>query len=553
MSIKIKIILIVLPLLIATLLVTWRSSSLLAESGITRLTNDLLNFKVKVLNENISSQWDRLVESNLSKIPEFVDLTKNGIQPYAKRLLNPNRQSELIIAFNNKGEIVMKTSSVLIVDKEQEEVNNLIKSKETKLVELPLGGIERVAVGFYFAPFDWYFLVSEEKAVFYQDVTQITNQSMVILGLSILVSIVLLWFFVSYLTRPLTKVVSTMKDIIVYNDLSERVLVEYNDETGELAHTFNLMVAELEKAYNQIKNYAFKAGIAQKKEKRIRHIFQKYVPNDVINQFFANPDSMLVGENRVLSILFSDIRSFTTISEGMMPDELVNSLNRYFSIMVDIIMGRNGIVDKYIGDAIMAFFGAPVKHEDDALQSVYAGMEMMEALDSFNKHQTDHGLPEFHTGIGINYGIVTVGNIGSEKKMDYTVIGDMVNLASRLEGLTKQYHQGLIISESVRKKVVDTIPCRMVDKVAVKGKTKGVNIYTARKTLTETEKKGWYYHGEAMRTYYDQDFIGAIKLFVEVQKYLPNDYLAQLFIERCKEYSINPPNNWDGIEVLKSK
>jgi len=552
-SIKIKIILIVLPLLISTLLLTWRSSSLLAESGITRLTNEMLNFKVKVLNENITSQWDRLVESNLSEIPEFVELTKNGIQPYAKRLLNPDRESELIIAFNASGEIVMKTGTVLIKANEQESISNLIKGKETKLIEIFLGGIERVAVGFYFQPFDWYFLVSEEKAVFYKDVTQITNQSMIILGISIIVSIILLWIFINFLTRPLTRVVGTMKDIMAYNDLSERVLVEYKDETGELAHTFNLMITELEKAYNQIKNYAFKAGIAQKKEKRIRHIFQKYVPNDVINQFFANPDSMLVGENRVLSILFSDIRSFTTISEGMMPDELVTSLNKYFSIMVDIIMDRKGIVDKYIGDAIMAFFGAPVKHPDDALQSVYAGIEMTEALDGFNQHQREHGFPEFFTGIGINYGVVTVGNIGSEKKMDYTVIGDMVNLASRLEGLTKQYHQKLIISESVRSKVVDIIPCRMVDKVAVKGKTKGVNIYTVQKSLNDAEKKAWYYHGEAMRTYYNKNFIEAHKLFVEVQKYLPDDYISNIFIERCKEYSINPPQNWDGIEVLKSK
>ncbi len=183
---------------------------------------------------------------------------------------------------------------------------------------------------------------------------------------------------------------------------------------------------------------------------------------------------MLVGENRVLSVLFSDIRSFTTISEGMAPDDLVDSLNRYFNVMVDIIMARKGIVDKYIGDAIMAFFGAPVKHEDDALQSVKAGLEMDAGLADFNARQKAAGKPQWQIGVGINFGEVTVGNIGTEKKMDYTVIGDMVNLASRLEGLTKQYHQRIIISETLHDKVKDSVPCRLLDYVAVKGKKERV-------------------------------------------------------------------------------
>ena len=122
--------------------------------------------------------------------------------------------------------------------------------------------------------------------------------------------------------------------------------------------------------------------------------------------------------HRILSVLFSDIRDFTTISENQMPDELVESLNKYFEIMVDVIIENNGIVDKYIGDAIMAFFGAPVKREDDAYRSVMAGIEMWEALTDFNAWQYRHGRPSWRIGVGINYGVVTIGNIGSEKKMD---------------------------------------------------------------------------------------------------------------------------------------
>ncbi len=292
----------------------------------------------------------------------------------------------------------------------------------------------------------------------------------------------------------------------------------------------------------------------EKNEHKIRNIFQKYVPNDVIDQFFSNPEGMLVGENRVLAILFSDIRSFTTISEGFMPDELVEALNRYFEIMVEIIMRHGGVIDKYIGDAIMAFFGAPVKHKDDALQSVYAAIEMQEALLKFNEEQESAGKPPFLTGIGINYGIVTVGNIGSEKKMDYTVIGDMVNLGSRLEGLTKPYKQTIIFSESVYQKVKGELPCRLVDKVVVKGKTQGEKIFTARKSISEKEKKAWAVHHTALRKYYSKDFSGAKELFAKVLKLIPGDHIAEMFTERCETYLKDPPPpDWNGTQVLTSK
>jgi hypothetical protein len=169
------------------------------------------------------------------------------------------------------------------------------------------------------------------------------------------------------------QVVEAMKQIITTGDLRRRVELEYGDEVGELGHTFNLMTGELEKAYNQIKSYAFRAAVAQRKEQKIRQIFQKYVPADVIDQFFSNPESMLVGEKRSVAVLFTDIRNFTTISEMLAPDEVVESLNAYFGPMVDVVVAHGGIVDKFVGDAIMAVFGAPVKHDNDALQAVNAG------------------------------------------------------------------------------------------------------------------------------------------------------------------------------------
>jgi class 3 adenylate cyclase len=322
-----------------------------------------------------------------------------------------------------------------------------------------------------------------------------------------------------------------------------------------MSHTFNIMLDELQKAYDQIKKYAFETVLAQKKEEKIRHIFQKFVPQELIDKFFQNPEEMLVGQNRELAILFSDIRSFTTISESMQPDDLVNSLNRYFSSMVDIIMYRHGVIDKYIGDAIMAFFGAPVKHDDDAVSSVIAAMEMTEALDAFNANQEKLGKPPFKIGIGINYGIVTVGNIGCDKKMDYTVIGDAVNLASRLEGLTKPYHQPLIFSEFLYEQVKDAFPCRLIDSVAVKGKTKGVRIYTARRSLSPEVAKAWDLHAVAMDHYYNRRFQEARDTFRDVTSMLGrDDFASTSMAERSARYMADPPPEiWDGVEVLHEK
>ena len=293
-----------------------------------------------------------------------------------------------------------------------------------------------------------------------------------------------------------------MREIIAENDLSKRVPVMYKDEIGELGHTFNLMSSELERAYNKVKNYAYKAVVAEKDEKKIRKIFQKYVPHDAIGQFFNSPDDMLKGKSRELAILFSDIRGFTTISENMHPEMVVESLNQYFSDMVDIIVDHKGIVDKYMGDAIMSFFGAPVKHKNDSLLAVQSALEMLETLKEFNKRQAEKSRPPFRIGIGINYGPVTVGNIGSEKKMHYTVIGDMVNTASRLEGLTKVYKQPLIVSASVYERVKKDFPCLYIDNAAIKGRKQGIPIYPVQKSLSTTEKEVYQAYSEGAKLYF---------------------------------------------------
>jgi len=253
--------------------------------------------------------------------------------------------------------------------------------------------------------------------------------------------------------------------------------------------------------------------------------------------------------------MFTDIRNFTTIAEGFMPDELVEHLNRYFDLLGNIILQKEGIVNKYIGDAIMGFFGAPIRHPDDAERALRAALEMQKVLVKFNSEMKANENPPFKTGIGVSYGWVTVGNIGFEKKMEYTVIGDPVNYGSRLEGLTKMYKQDVIVSASIFMKVKGIIPCRPVDMVSVKGRKKNSEmVYTASLDLTKREKEGWAYHNGGIKRYLDRQFKEAIKYFQAVKKCIPDDFLADLFIERCIEYvKAPPPSDWTGVTEMETK
>jgi adenylate cyclase len=557
MKIRLKMFLVILPLIIVPLVLTETASYFQAVNGITRLARELLGFKLGELEKYANNQWSLLVDNNYAGKPEMVEAAEKAVEQYGRGILLSD--TEIIFAVDKTGKIAMSTSEIKLSPSESKALLQLLEHEYQGLQTAVIGGEKRIFQAFYFTPFNWHILISEKEQVFFEDAKIIAFQTIISLGASVAIGVFMLIIVTRRLTNPLGKIVTTMESIIETADLSSKVEVEYDDETGILAQTFNNMTEELNRAYSQIKRYAFDAVLAGKKEERIRQIFQKYVPNNVIEKFFASPEKMLVGDNRKLSILFSDIRSFTTISEGMAPDDLVNSLNRYFSGQVDIIYNRKGIVDKYIGDAIMAIWGAPEKHEDDALQSVLSALEMSDAVLKFNENQRKLGKCEFKIGIGLNFGEVTVGNIGSERKMDYTVIGDAVNLASRMEGLTKTYHSEILISESLFEELRQTAPnaglaYRLLDTVAVKGKTKGVRIFTVKKSLAPQEQKGWQLHNQGMKLYYARSFAEAAQKFKEALDILPGDFNADNLYKRCVEYaSAPPPADWNGVEVMKTK
>ena len=309
-----------------------------------------------------------------------------------------------------------------------------------------------------------------------------------------------------------------------------------------------------------------KAIVVKKKmffERRIRRAFSRFVPEQIIDDLVAQADAtdtkLGVGETRTVAVLFSDIRSFTNISEKNKPDVLVAFLNRYFSLMVDIIKKHGGTVDKFIGDAIMALFGTPVSYEDNSRRAVAAAYEMRDALDTFDVG--DLVLPDgmsFNIGIGIHYGDVIAGSLGSKDKTDYTVIGDSVNLASRLEGLTKVYGTQVLVSEGVREDVFkttgeDAFCFRHLDDVRVKGKKKAVPIYAVDRNEKEfpREYKDAYIKG--MDLYHQGIFNLARDYFQKAQSAVQGDKAVKLMLERCDDFIANPPEHWDGAIAFTTK
>lgn len=293
-------------------------------------------------------------------------------------------------------------------------------------------------------------------------------------------------------------------------------------------------------------------------EKRLRSTMSRYMDPGIADQLVASGAELLGGKNVPATVLFSDIRSFTTITEQLGAQGTVALLNEYFTMMVDCIQREEGMLDKFIGDAIMAAFGIPVGHEDDADRAVRTAIAMVSELRAWNRARAGEGKPPVEIGIGLNTDHVVSGNIGSRKRMDYTIIGDGVNLAARLESACKQYGARILISEFTYRALRGTYRVREVDLVVVKGKTKPVAIYEVLDFHGEdsypslVDAMGLFRNG--VESYRKRNWGAAGKLFQEVLALNPYDKVAGLYVERCGQMADNPPPpDWDGTFIMESK
>jgi len=307
---------------------------------------------------------------------------------------------------------------------------------------------------------------------------------------------------------------------------------------------------------------AYDYFLERRDKRRVRRTLERYVSRDVVKELLDNPQTFfnsLGGVRKPVTILFSDVRGFTTLTESADSAALVKQLNEYFQEMVAHVFAHQGSLDKFIGDAVMGVWGNIVSHgpERDACNAVATALAMKRSLRALNEDWKKRGMLELAFGIGINHGEVIVGNLGSSEKMELTVIGDPVNVASRLEGLTKKYHVDLLLGESMAKLVGDAYILRTVALVQPKGKTKAANIYTvmgdgAAQTVSLPVWLARYEDG--VRLYRARQFAEAAAEFRLCLQKQPDDYLSARYLGFCEELMKNPPDDaWTAAEVMTDK
>jgi len=301
-------------------------------------------------------------------------------------------------------------------------------------------------------------------------------------------------------------------------------------------------------------------SLTEGRQKRwIKSAFQMYLSPDFVNVLLKKPDLLyLGGVEREMTILFSDLQGFTSLSEGMSPTDLVDLLNEYLDGMTRILLDHGGTLDKYEGDAIMAFWGAPMDQPDHALLAVRAALAMSRFSDRLSESFQKQGRPPIKTRIGLNTGRAVVGNIGSKRRFNYTIIGDEVNLASRLEGANKQYGTFLMISENVYQCVNEQFACRKLDLIRVKGKETPVGVYEVMGTLSEPLENRIssmldHYH-RGLDAYGKRDWENALKSFEQALEILPGDGPSATYRDRCLHFLASPPaSDWDGVFTMTTK
>ncbi len=297
-------------------------------------------------------------------------------------------------------------------------------------------------------------------------------------------------------------------------------------------------------------------GLAESREKRwLTRAFSRYVSPEVVRGLVARPERLeLGGEEAEVTVFFSDLAGFTSFSEGLSPKALIGLLNEYFTPATDIILASGGTLDKFIGDAVMAFWGAPLPHAGHAAKALAAALSMSTALDALRRDFASRGLPEIRVRMGLHSGPAVVGNVGSRERFNYTILGDTVNLASRLESLNKHYGTEILVSGETRKQAGDGFVFREIDRVRVAGRTGAVTIHEPLGRGNDALPEFARLFAAARQRYQERDFAAALEGFAAADAARPNDPPSRVLAGRCRQYlETPPPPDWDEVFVPAGK
>lgn len=374
--------------------------------------------------------------------------------------------------------------------------------------------------------------------------------------------LVLVTFIVTSLSRDLKTryhllvgllgVLFTLAEIVIIVGGALFVFVEFN-------YVISVVSAVLAVLGGYVMSTSYHLVSERKERMLIKSMFSTYVNPSLVDELVAHPERLVLGGRREeLTVLFSDIEGFTAMSEHLSPESLVGILNEYFSVMSALIFQNDGTLDKYEGDAVMAFWGAPLPQKDHALRACTTALQMQQSLVQLNAEWTKLGRLPLRVRIGLNTGEMVVGNMGAVGKFAYTVIGDSVNLASRLEGANREYGTGIMVSHRTFELVSDRIFGRELDRIAVKGRREPVQVYELmgmKETDSAAELEQFLgYFAEGVAGYFSRRWTDAGKAFEAALALRPDDYPARLHLERIRAYQQQPPaDDWDGVFVMKTK
>lgn len=353
-----------------------------------------------------------------------------------------------------------------------------------------------------------------------------------------------------------TSLIVTIASVFLSLIISRKIASPISEVTTDMGEIKNFNLDTAFKSTSIIHEIREMTDALDSMKKGLRS-FKKYVPTELVSDLIKlKKEASLEVENRQISILFTDIRDFTTISEKISPEDLAFIIGAYFGEMTQAIMATGGIVDKYIGDAIMALWGTPHDLADHPLAACKAALACRAREVEINKMLEAKGLPTLFTRMGINTGEALVGNVGYDRRMSYTAIGDNVNLAARLEGINKYYQTGIIISESTYNCVKEMVLARFIDVVIVKGKTQGVRIFELLSLVADADEgsiQRVMRFNKAMDLYINKKWPAALKIFNSMKEN-NEDYPVKMMIERCQKFIANPPgDDFIGLVALRNK
>lgn len=396
-----------------------------------------------------------------------------------------------------------------------------------------------IGVGIFAYPYISSFEENTVLRVFLQEIIQSCQLIIIFAAVAVGIAGVILGSFAARrFVRPLQQ---------LYANITRLGNVDLEEDTGKDAHLFDTRIVEIKKMQQTIE--ALRSGIKS---------FQKYVPPDLVTGIMkGHKQAELEAEKRMMTIYFSDIAGFTSLSESLSPERLMEELGIYFQVLTHTILSNRGTIDKYIGDSIMAFWGAPDRLDDHGVLACRAALQCQNFVKGISRDWVKKGLPPLHTRVGLHTGEVLVGNVGYAKRMNYTVMGDNVNIASRLEGLNKYYGTEILISESTFVCAKNEIEARLIDFVVVKGRSQGIPIYelAAEKNTLDREWVDFYQEfNTAMELYRTKQWSRAYELLSTTSCPNPDDKPLQIMRERCAAFIKSPPPpHWCGEVIMRDK